>query len=297
MDKQPDEKIKLLLVEDDEDFYSALMPRLAKRNFEVNVAVSAEKALDRFNNSEFDIVVADIKLPGMDGIKFLSEIRKLDKDIPVILITGYANLESAKEAVRLKASDYLLKPLEDINELLNPVDKAVYNYKLLRENKRLDESLQKTVVELRESERKLKDQKNSLEQKNAALREILEQIEIEKKQIKSDILANVEKLLLPALEKLRGKAASVDAKYIDILQRNLEELASSFGRKIAEKAIKLTPKEIEICNMIKSGLTSKEISKLLNISRQTTERHRNNIRKKLGIVKKDVNLVTYLQML
>ncbi len=420
--KQNYEKIKLLLVEDDEDFAFALVTRLVKRGFEVVTAASAEEALERFKAAEFEVVVVDIKLPGTDGISFLSELRKINKDVPAVVVTGYASLESAKQALKLKASDYLLKPLEDIDELIDPVIKAVRSYRLFLKNMQLTDSLKQKVQELersenryknlfesatdiictvdldgvitsangrmeevtrytkkelvgrrgeellpllgvdlyrdvfrkilagksvemaevkivdkngeirlgevgispiiegeaitgaqcvvhditerkkaeaalRESEAKLKEQKDSLEQKNIALREVLEQIEIEKKQIKSDILENVEKLLLPALDKLRGKASSLDARYIDILQRNLEELTSAFGRKLTARAIKLTPREIEICNMIKSGLTSKEMSRLLNVSLQTIERHRNNIREKLGLVKKGINLNTYLQML
>ena len=65
MDKQEDNKIKLLLVEDDEDFSSALTSRLTKRNFEVTTTISAEEALNRLKETKVDVVVADIKLPGM----------------------------------------------------------------------------------------------------------------------------------------------------------------------------------------------------------------------------------------
>jgi len=82
-----------------------------------------------------------------------------------------------------------------------------------------------------------------------------------------------------------------------LLQYHLEELTSSFGRKITEKSVRLTPREIEICNMVKGGLASKEISNLLNISCQTVEKHRKNIRHKLGISNKDINLTSFLQKL
>ncbi|MGB2629881.1 MAG: ATP-binding protein [Candidatus Omnitrophota bacterium] len=157
MNEQQIGKIKLLLVADDEDFCSALSSRLTKRNFEVTLAHSAEEALEKFKNSHFDVIIADIKLPGIDGIKYLTSVREINEDIPVILITGYANLESAKEAVKLKASEYLLKPLEDINELLNPVYKAVHSYRLARENRKLLENLKVKVKELEKSERKYKN--------------------------------------------------------------------------------------------------------------------------------------------
>ena len=153
----------------------------------------------------------------------------------------------------------------------------------------------RTEEALKKSELKLQEQKRSLEQKNMALKEILEQIEIEKKQIKDDVVVNAERILLPIVEKFKGKGIS--RKYVNLLKQNLQELTSSFGRKLTEKNAVLTPREIEICNMIKNGLTSKEISNLLNISLRTTERHRLNIRNKLGIVNNDVNLTSFLRTL
>ena len=146
---------------------------------------------------------------------------------------------------------------------------------------------------LKDSELQLREQKKSLEQKNIALKEILAQIEIEKKGIKDNVADNVEKLLLPILRKLRLKGESV--KYIDLLKKNLEDLASAFGSKISEKSYRLSPREIEICGMIRNGLTSKEISSLLYISLQTVEKHRAKIRNKLGISNTNYNLFSYLQ--
>lgn len=146
---------------------------------------------------------------------------------------------------------------------------------------------------LEESEAKLRAQKLALEQKNIALREILEEIEIEKKQIKDYVAANVDNLVLPILDKLKLKGVS--PKYISLLQRNLEELTSTFSSRITEKKTNLSPREIEICNMIRNGFASKEISSLLNISCQTVEKHRKNIRNKFGISNKKINLISFLQ--
>lgn len=145
------------------------------------------------------------------------------------------------------------------------------------------------------SERKKNEE--AIEQKNFALREILEQIEIEKKKIKDDIALNVEEVLIPALTKIRRKGTKLDKQYIDVLENNLKDLTSSFGMNVSEKRLKLSPREVEIANLIKNGLSSKEICAMLNISFKTIETHRNKIRKKLGIIRKDINLTTYLQSL
>ncbi len=135
----------------------------------------------------------------------------------------------------------------------------------------------------------------AIEQKNSALREILEQIQIEKKKIKDDVSHNVEEVLIPVLKKLSRKGTKLDKQYLDILEKNLKDLTSSFGSNVSEKKYKLSPREIEIANLIKNGMTTKEISEMLNASFKTIETHRNKIRKKLGIIKKDINLTTYLK--
>lgn len=135
--------INLLLVEDDIDFSYSLVSRLKKRNFNVTTLSSAKEALDLFIESEgaFDVVVTDIKLEGMDGIVLLEKLKAHNEDLPVILITGYASLNSAREAVKFNAFDYLLKPFDSIEDILNPVYKAVYSYRLVRENRKLMEEI------------------------------------------------------------------------------------------------------------------------------------------------------------
>ncbi|MCE5250367.1 PAS domain S-box protein [bacterium] len=146
---------------------------------------------------------------------------------------------------------------------------------------------------LKISEAKLREQKTELEQKNIALREIIGHIEIEKNTIKDDVITNVNEILIPFLNKLTLEGESNE--YFILFRHMLENLTSSFGRKISEDTLKLTPREIEITALIESGLTTKEISKILNISAQTVEKHRKNIRKKLNITHKNVNLTTFLQ--
>jgi DNA-binding CsgD family transcriptional regulator len=153
-------------------------------------------------------------------------------------------------------------------------------------------SVYRDITERKQLQEMLLDQKRALEKKNIALSEILGQLEIEKKQIKNNVVANAENLLLPIIQKL--KLTGEELKYVQILQKNLEELVSSFGSRLIENKVKLTTREIEICNMVKNGLTSKEIARLLVISLGTTKRHRSNIRRKLGIINTDVNLASFL---
>jgi len=151
------------------------------------------------------------------------------------------------------------------------------------------------ITERVKSKEELQKQKESLEQKNIALGEVLGQIEIEKRQMEDNIIANAENLLLPTIQKLG--LAKESRQYAQMLQKNLEELTSSFGSRLTDKKNRLTSKEIEICNMIKNGLASKEIARLLNTSLLTVEKHRNNIRSKLGVVNNGSSLFSVLKEL
>lgn len=146
---------------------------------------------------------------------------------------------------------------------------------------------------LRKSEAKLREQKEALEQKNIALREIIAQIEIEKRRIKDDIAVNASTVLLPILDTF--KVDEMTQKYIDLVKHHIQKMTSAYGSKINDVETKLTSREMEICSMVKGGLSNKDISRLLNISDQTVEGHRKKIRKKLGLRNKPVNLTAYLR--
>jgi DNA-binding CsgD family transcriptional regulator len=146
--------------------------------------------------------------------------------------------------------------------------------------------------DLKKSKEELAAQKNTLEEKNVALKELIAHIELDKKELKDRIKANVEQVVMPSLEKIR--LSSREDGYIEQLRRALEDLTSSFGLKVVDSRIKLTPRETEVCNMVKNGLTSKEIARMLNIALHTVEKHRRNARSKLALGNKGINLRTYL---
>jgi DNA-binding NarL/FixJ family response regulator len=152
-----------------------------------------------------------------------------------------------------------------------------------------------TAEALKASEEDLRRKNMELERKNTALTEVLEHIEQQKMQIKNNVTANVEDLLIPMIDQLAAKGSNIDKIYLNSIKRSLEDLTSSFGREITLKSFKLTPREVQICNLIKRGLSSKEIAGFLNISKFTVGRHRHNIRKKLKITNEQDNLNTFMQ--
>jgi len=115
---------KLMLIDDEAAFVTAMERRLAKRNLAIVSAYSGQDGVKRLaENPEIDVVVLDIKMPGMDGIQTLREIKKAHPLTEVILLTGHATFESAIEGMKLGAFDYLMKPC-DLEELLAKVDEA-----------------------------------------------------------------------------------------------------------------------------------------------------------------------------
>jgi len=182
-----------------------------------------------------------------------------------------------------------------IHHISQPVYSKNGNYLGRRASNRDITSRKKTDRELEESRKKLIEQNLELERKNIALKEVLGRIELEKKEVQDNVMLNVENVLLPILNDLASASNGREKNNIELIKKNIGDLTSAFGSRISVKSLKLTPKEIRICNMIKNGMNSKEISEMLKISVRTAETHRNNIRKKLGIARAGVNLVTYLQ--
>lgn len=140
--------IRLLIVEDDLESGRGLQFMLERRGVVVTVVPGAEEALNTFSPEAFDAIVADIRLGGMSGVDLLRRLREREPEFPVILLTAYDSLDSAIQAVKLGAQDYILKPLDDIDDLLLPVKTAVTSYRLLMDNRRLEEDLRCTVAQL-----------------------------------------------------------------------------------------------------------------------------------------------------
>lgn len=129
-----------------------------------------------------------------------------------------------------------------------------------------------------------------LEKKNIALSSVIEHIEYGKKKVKQQILQSIERLIIPLMRTLHRKGSHIDQKYITLLERNLHDITTSFGSILSQDALQLTARELEISNLVKSGMTNKEIARELCCSLRTVETHRLNIRKKLGLRKKHKKL-------
>jgi len=151
--------------------------------------------------------------------------------------------------------------------------------------------------ELQENNRQLSLERKALQEANIALRVVLSNIENEKKQIYEDIKLNVKSVILPILDALTPAISREKRPYVELLKTNLEELGSSFSSQVSNHLRSLTPTEVNICNMIRNGLRTKEIALLRGVSTDTINRHREHIRRKLHITNQKINLIAYLQSL
>ncbi len=126
------ELVRILVVDDEEDFLETLVNRLNRRGMSAQGALSGREALKMMEEKEFDVVVLDVRMPGMDGLEVLREVKNRWPFVEVILLTGHGSVESGIEGMRLGAFDYVMKPA-DLEVLLEKIHQA-HERKTLRES-------------------------------------------------------------------------------------------------------------------------------------------------------------------
>ena len=150
-------------------------------------------------------------------------------------------------------------------------------------------------ADLQEAHAALQREHQALQDSNITMRTLLSRLEEEKREIRTSILANIQKILMPIVFELELEVTGRQRSYVTLLRQNLQEIASPFLTGLGRDYVHLTPVEVTISTMIRNGLSTKEIAQLRCISQATVRRHRENIRRKLGLRNRNVNLVTYLQ--
>jgi len=127
----------ILLVDDEKQFLSIFAQRLERRGLKIEIAASGEEAIERSSKTEFDAIVLDMEMPGMDGVTTLKRLKSANPDLQVIILTGHATTEKIVEAMKEKAMDYLEKPV-DLNKLLAKIEEAQQKKILVEEKKKGD---------------------------------------------------------------------------------------------------------------------------------------------------------------
>jgi two-component system, NtrC family, nitrogen regulation response regulator NtrX len=142
--------VEILIIDDEKAIRKTLSEILSFEGYKIDEAADGEEGLKKFSQKNYDIVLCDIKMPKLDGIEFLEKAREINHDIPVIMISGHGNIDTAVDAVKKGAFDYISKP-PDLNRLLITLRNATDRTKLSAETKVLKRKVNKTIEMVGES--------------------------------------------------------------------------------------------------------------------------------------------------
>ena len=129
-------KMKMMLVDDEDRFLSTTKKLLKRKGYDVLTAISGMAALEILKSHNMDVVILDVKMPGMDGITTLKEIKRRFPLVEVIMLTGHATVDSAVDGLKSGATDYLMKPT-DIHNLITKAEEAFEKKQRLEEKIRV----------------------------------------------------------------------------------------------------------------------------------------------------------------
>jgi len=148
----------ILIIDDEKAIRNVLKEILTNEGFAVDEAIDGEEGLKKFTSASYDVVLCDIKMPKLDGIEFLQKVTDTNSEVPVIMISGHGNIETAVDAVKKGAFDYIAKP-PDLNRLLITIRNALDKTTLVKETKVLKRKVSRVQEIIGESDgiKKVKD--------------------------------------------------------------------------------------------------------------------------------------------
>lgn len=289
---------KILLVDDEAIIRSSLAREIRLQKYSVTTAADGNEAIGTLRSNKFDLVITDLVMPGIDGMGVIEAVKAQAPETAVILLTGRGDMDTAIEALRLGADDFLRKPC-DVEELLFRIVRCLEKQSLLQQLSRQNMELRETEGALQQAqadlEHKVQKRTEELGQTNIALNVLLKQREQDNTVQEQQITANMSNLVEPyLLQLIKSRLNDQQQMLVDILSTNLSDLTSPFTTKLSSRLTRLTPAEIQVANLVRQGKQSKEIAALFHLSPGTINIHRKNIRKKLGLTHKKANLQSIL---
>jgi DNA-binding response OmpR family regulator/DNA-binding CsgD family transcriptional regulator len=283
---------KILLVDDEPRNLFSLASILKCFNVEILTAHSGNEALGILLDEDCAVVLLDVCMPDMSGFEVAELLRqqKRTATLPIIFVTAIRKeQEHIFTGYELGAVDYMLKPLDPVI-----VRNKVNVFLELHQQKKL--LMQRAIDsdhDLELTRKQLEEEKETLKCKNLVLNELFNHLEEEKKKVFDTLAANLDYSVFPLLDKLIEQNTP-QKQLLEVIKKNLHELADPLISKAREVGDNLTPKELQLCNLIRQGLTVKEIASVTHLSPRTIDKHRENIRKKLNITGRKANLGAFL---
>ncbi len=274
------EEKRTVLIVDDTANDIVLLNDILCQEYKVKAAPNGQRALVLAQREPApDLIVLDIMMPEMDGYEVCRLLKENQNTagIPVIFISGLGESRNKLQAFKVGGLDYITKPFED-DEVLARVK---LHLELSEMKQRLEDMVQRRTIKLEES--------------NTALKVILQHRQTEREKAESNVVSYIDSLVMPHLNQLLE--TNQDSKQISLtetVKANLNEMTCRFSSKFESKKLRLTRREMEVASLIKGGKTNQEIAEFLCISEPAVSFHRQNLRKKLGLLGRKVNLVAYL---
>ena len=225
--------------------------------------------------------------------------QKEEKEIIGRIDSELRTKEAARKAKKADLKSLSTSSIVVYEELVNNRVYEIRRFPVrLEENKVGVGGFVRDISKRKRAEEEVKIKTLNLEEVNAALRVLLKQRDQDKSEMEDKILNNVKKLVLPYIERLKEKRFDEETRtYLSIIETNLQNILSPFVQKLSSTFSQFTPTEIRVANLIREGKTIKEIATISGISENAVNHHRQNIRNKLGLNRKKINLRTHLMSL
>lgn len=269
----------VMIVEDSLESMKLLSGILSDQGFEVRQARNGRVALAAMAHKLPDLILLDIRMPGMDGFEVCRRL-KHDPDtreIPIIFISALDGPDQKTLAFETGAVDYITKPFQ----ALEVIARVKLHLTLHRMKQELEEMVHSRTVKLEES--------------STALKFLLDHRRDEQSRFEENVISQINSLVIPYLERLKDTGLDRRQKTLaEVIESSLNEITSQFSGRLYAKAAGVTPREMEVAALIKMGKTNVEISETLNVSEHAVSFHRQNLRKKLGLLGRKVNLAAFL---
>lgn len=276
---QKHDRAIIMTIDDSPESLKLLTNILAGQGFEVRQALNGRMALEAIRRQLPDLIILDIRMPEMDGLELCRQLKNdaNTRIVPIIFISGLKDSDDKIKAFEAGGLDYITKPFQEAEVLA----RVKLHLALNKMKQNLEELVRHRTIKLEES--------------NTALKVLLDHRQSEREKFEENVISHINSLVMPYLKRLQeSNLTHQQMALTDVIESNLGEVTSQFSGKLYARAVGLTRREMEVAALVKTGKTNTEIADILYVSEHAVSFHRQNLRKKLGLLGQKVNLVAYL---